>query len=320
MDLRERYRGAIYGLAIGDALGMPTEFKSLRQIEQAFGPNGIQDLPPKGMFTDDTQMSVALAEGLLDGGVDPDPEVVMPHVARRFVAWSKSPENFRAPGRTCMTACWRLDSGTPWKGAGVVHSKGCGAAMRAAPIGLLYADRAELRAIAHASSLVTHGHPASLAATHAAALAVRLLVEGTPPDDLLPGLHETTGLAPDWDELLARVPTALSATRDGAATPREVQQKGVEPWRLGESWVAEEAVASALYCFLLAHERGAGYPCAVRAGANTQGDSDSIACIAGGFAGACWGVGAIPADWVQRVEDREPLGGLADRLLAARRG
>ncbi|MBW1929882.1 MAG: ADP-ribosylglycohydrolase family protein, partial [Deltaproteobacteria bacterium] len=83
---------------------------------------------------------------------------------------------------------------------------------------------------------------------------------------------------------------------------------------LGEGWVGEEAVALALYCFLR-------YPdsyekCVLRA-ANTNGDSDSIACIAGAISGAYLGVNAIPANWVERIERSEYLIDLSDRLAEA---
>ncbi|MBN1101991.1 MAG: ADP-ribosylglycohydrolase family protein, partial [Deltaproteobacteria bacterium] len=85
------------------------------------------------------------------------------------------------------------------------------------------------------------------------------------------------------------------------------------PSLLGEGWVGEEAVALALYCFLKypdSYER-----CVIR-GANTNGDSDSVACIAGSISGAYLGVGAIREDWIQRIEKSEYLDDLARRLAA----
>ena len=91
------------------------------------------------------------------------------------------------------------------------NSKGCGSAMRVAPIGLLYRDLDVLRELSYASSIATHGHPAAQAAAHAAALAVRLLLDGHEPGDLVARLRErTTGFSSDWDRLLEAVPGALA--------------------------------------------------------------------------------------------------------------
>jgi ADP-ribosylglycohydrolase len=79
--------------------------------------------------------------------------------------------------------------------------------------------------------------------------------------------------------------------------------------------VAEEAVLMALYCFLKSPD---DFVATVRRGANTQGDSDSIASIAGGLSGAYLGVEALPAAWINRLEKSEYLGDVARRLAAAR--
>lgn len=312
----DRYKAVIWGLACGDALGKPTEFMGMDGIRSRFGENGIQHInQTKGLFTDDTQMAVALAEGLLDAhdnGVRDMaiPEDVMPYVAERFVEWAFGPKNNRAPGNTCMAGCRGLRDGKPWTESGVKNSKGCGSAMRAAPLGLVYkAD--QLKEISLASSLVTHGHQAAQEAAHVAALAVRLLLDGESPENLVERLlSEATD--PDLRKLLILVePYVKIALEHPDLIDTHLSRHG-----LGESWVGDEAVASALYCFLLAHERGEGYVETVRYGANTVGDSDSIACIAGSFAGAYWGLGkkGVPQDWIDKVEDTKELGDLAQRL------
>ena len=80
---------------------------------------------------------------------------------------------------------------------------------------------------------------------------------------------------------------------------------------LGEGWVGEEAVALALYCFL---KYPNGYENAVIRGANTNGDSDSVACIGGSISGAYLGIDAIPEKWIQRIEKTDYLDALAGRL------
>lgn len=80
---------------------------------------------------------------------------------------------------------------------------------------------------------------------------------------------------------------------------------------LGEGWISEEAVALALYCFLRYPD---DYEKTVFRGANTNGDSDSIACIAGSISGACLGISAIPVAWVKNIEKTQYLEDLSKRL------
>jgi ADP-ribosylglycohydrolase len=175
LTLRNRFQGAIIGLAVGDALGRPTEFiSSLEGLHAKFGRDGVTDFEPDshpaGTFTDDTQMSLAVARALLRAGHQPLDKLMLV-MADEFVSWNRSPENDRAPGITCRAGCANLERGIPWRDAGVAGSKGCGSAMRTAPIGLYYhGDEARLVKVARASSSLTHGHPTALAAAAATAL------------------------------------------------------------------------------------------------------------------------------------------------------
>lgn len=321
--MEPRFVGALLGLAIGDALGYPAEFRSREQILAEIGPRGIEgfiahkdprfsrpfivgpDHPP-GTYTDDTQMSLAVARALLACGRGAELETVMQAVAREFVAWSDSPDNNRAPGQTCMTGCANLRRGVPWREAGVAGSKGCGSAMRVAAIGLFYHDDLErVTKVARASSLPTHGHPAALEGAAAAALMVALALRGLEP----PAIHaeilaRCAGRSADFDDCLARVPGLLERE------PGEVLCEG----GLGEAWVAEEAVASALYCFW---RHPNDFRAAVLEAVNTDGDSDSIAAITGSVLGARLGQEGIPAAWVEQVEDGAMLRQLGRALRAA---
>lgn len=324
MLTRDRSRAVIFGLACGDALGWPTEFKKMPEIWARYGPTGIRDLcQTKGEFTDDTQMTVALARGLLDAFEETrdnsfinmaDPNYVMPFVAKRFVDWALSPENNRAPGSSCMGGCRGLAAGGHWTRTGVRGSPGCGALMRVAPVGLLYRNKTALRAVAEAQATCTHDSDTGRESAYLGALAIKLLVTGeiTHVTNLV---HELRSEAQTerQRELLTRVPVAVSQTMIGAMQPHEVMDFGDRP-RLGQSWKGDEALASALYCLLLADTRGGRFVETVRLGANTPGDSDSIASIAGGMAGALWGLETIPPAWIDRIEDTDRLAALADRL------
>jgi ADP-ribosylglycohydrolase len=322
-----RASGSLFGLAYGDALGRPTEFLTVAEIVRRYGPAGPRELTgDPALVTDDTQMALAVAWALHDAPAY-TPEVVEPLLRRRFVDWSVSPDNNRAPGMTCLRACAELDRGTRWQQATVAGSKGCGANMRVTPVGLLDVDLDTLAGLAQLQAGLTHGHPTGLAASELTAYAVRLLRDGAALTDLpdllaarareqrtvyranwLGDLWQRPGeatpeefIARGWDEclrVLGRLDAALARPDDGG-----------DPCRLtGEGWIAEEALATALLCAL----RHADDPVAALArGATTAGDSDSIAALAGAFLGAAHDMSAWPADWSTRIEYADQLATLA---------
>ncbi|MBT2416086.1 ADP-ribosylglycohydrolase family protein [Streptomyces sp. ISL-12] len=319
--------GALTGLALGDALGFPTEFSDVPAILAKCGPWREMALPTPAYVTDDTQMTLALARGLrtaTDRGVL-EPEGMAEAVREEFVAWNRSPENNRAPGTTCIRACELLeDRGRRWQDASRIHSKGCGADMRVAPLGLLPGLSDEQRAgAAQLQAALTHGHPTALAASDLTAHAVRLLATGAEPTGLVGllrsyALHHRTRyherwlgdlwtragdagpqefIARGWDECLA----ALDRLRGAVRT---VSPETDPCLATGAGWIAEEALATGLLCFLLFP----GDPLtALRRAACSSGDSDSIACLAGAFAGAHLGAGAWPEEWAGRIEYRSDL-------------
>lgn len=296
----------LFGLALGDALGAPTEFIKLPEIKRQYS-GYIQDPPDPALYTDDTQMTLALTEGLLDAGLDTDLDAQMNAVGKRFMAWLDDVEDHRAPGMTCITAVENFARGVGWREAGIVNSKGCGSAMRVATIGYLYQhDERRLREVAHASGLITHGHPTAVAASIAAAYAVKLALDGVPTSQYLPRiLPFVDGISEEFDAALYRVGHAGAWSDEEAALDH-----------IGQGWVGEEAVALALYCVIRFPD---DYSACVRRGANSNGDSDSIACIAGGISGARLGLDAIPAAWRERCENRDYLCDLAARMEQARR-
>jgi len=301
----DKAKGILFGLAIGDALGYPTEFMTLGKIKAKYGSQGISDLPEPALFSDDTQMTVAIAEALIEAG-DQDIETLMASVRRHFIAWLHSPENNRAPGRTCLQGVRHLEKGLHWSQSGIAESKGCGSAMRAATIGYYYQnDPGRLREVARATGICTHGHPTADAACIGTAYVVKLILDGQSPEVLIDRtLQFTTGISDEFERAILRV---------GECVTSADEEKTLSS--LGEGWVAEEAVALALYCFLRYPD---DYRAAVLRGANTNGDSDTIACIAGALAGARVGSKGIPAGWIQRIEKSRTLGALATRLAAER--
>ena len=319
--------GALFGLAFGDALGRPTEFMSYDRILAAYGPDGPRDLVGSpALVTDDTQMTLSVAAALAAALEQPPLTAGRLEAPLRaeYLAWAMSPDNNRAPGMTCLRSIGRLSEGGSWVAASEHGSKGCGANMRVAPVGLVpsLAD-AERAGAAQFQAALTHGHPTALAASELTMLAVLWLRDGLAPADLPAALRERCAtqrrvyhgdwlgdlwrgpgatspeefIARGWDECLGvldRLDAALAAP-DRVADPCLAT---------GEGWIAEEALATAALCFLLYPDEPVR---ALGRAAATCGDSDSIACLAGAFAGAAHGLGAWPRDWIARIE-------YADRL------
>ncbi|WP_424214485.1 ADP-ribosylglycohydrolase family protein [Streptomyces sp. BI20] len=329
--------GTLIGLALGDALGFPTEFHSVPSILAKTGPWRQMALPRPAFVTDDTQMTLALTRALTRTGSDapgarPDPERLAGALREEFVAWSVSPENNRAPGRTCMDACRLLARpDRDWRDASRIGSKGCGANMRVAPVGLMTHWTPEERAgAAQLQSALTHGHPTALAASDLTAHAVWLLASGADPTGLVGRLrsyaldnrtryHERwlgdlwmrtssdaspeSFMARGWDECLG----VLERLRRALVEPRPE----LDPCEAtGDGWIAEEALATGLHAFLLFPDEPLT---ALRRAACTRGDSDSIACLTGAFAGAWLGARAWPAAWREHLEHRDELLALGAR-------
>jgi ADP-ribosylglycohydrolase len=343
-----RLAGSLFGLAYGDALGKDTEFNSVAEIQRRFGPDGPSELPEPALVTDDTQMALAVGEGLVEvlgGGhasrtdvphPEPHPltsETLAPVWSRRFVEWAHSPDNNRAPGMTCLRACGGLAEGMAWVDATVAGSKGCGANMRVTPVGLVSGISSSTRAAAaQLQAALTHGHPTGLAASELTAYATWWLLDGMSPRDLPDALrtraedqrkvyHEAwlgdlwkrshddsaeSFIARGWADcigVLDRLDAAV-ATRDRVSDPCDAT---------GEGWIAEEALATALLCFLLFPDEPVA---ALQRAATTGGDSDSIAALAGAFAGAAYGIDAFPPAWRKRIEYADRLEAVAAGLVA----
>ncbi|MEV6599133.1 ADP-ribosylglycohydrolase family protein [Actinoplanes sp. NPDC051346] len=321
--------GSLFGLAYGDALGKPTEFQGYESIVARHGPGGPRDLEgDPALVTDDTQMALAVGEALVVAGTL-TPEAYEPVLRRAFLDWAASPDNNRAPGMTCLRACADLSDGRPWQRASQLHSKGCGANMRVTPLGLAPGLTEDQRAgAAQLQAGLTHGHATGLAASELTAFTVRWLADGLDPRELVSALRDRCTaqrgiyredwlgdlwqrpavdnpvqfIARGWDETDAALERVESALRR--------DDTGGDPClATGEGWVAEEALATALYCYLISPEE----PVSVLGrGAASSGDSDSIACLAGAFAGAALGMAAWPDEWQHRIEYADRLRALGD--------
>jgi ADP-ribosyl-[dinitrogen reductase] hydrolase len=341
--LRNRFRGCLLGGAVGDALGAPVEFLHWEEIERIYGKQGIRDYAPAygkiGAITDDTQMTMFTAEGLLSArmtyaqtGHDPD---FFRATSASYLRWLATQENTpraraseskpswllqqrklysrRAPGTTCLSALQSL-RGKQARAAN--DSKGCGGVMRSAPVGMYFAHellREPNRSSVHSRifgtakdlASITHGHPTGCLAAGAFALIVALLLTDHSLADAVKTAKDELKQQDSHKETLVALERA-----EKYAQARPGQQSMLR--ELGKGYVAEEALAMGLYCALSAEDFACGAVLAV----NHSGDSDSTGTITGNLLGAIHGVESIPAKWLTSLELREIIEALADDLAA----
>ena len=332
--LRTRIRGCLLAGAVGDALGAPIEFWPLTEIRRIWGASGVDGYLPAygrdgGAITDDTQMTLFTAEGLIRALVRSNERGVChpPSVIRRaYFRWLSTqgepwpdpdwpmddgpgwlvsvPElnQRRAPGSTCLGAL--RDGAHGEIGRRVNDSKGCGGVMRVAPIGL--GDVTDPFRLGAEVAALTHGHPSGYLA---AGFLAELIARVRNGDDLADAITATRATAQGYDdhqELIAAVDAAVRLAAGGRTSAGALES-------LGGGWVGEEALAIALCAALTAKDLRDGLLLAV----NHSGDSDSTGAITGNILGAVMGVEAIPEDLLDGLEIREVITEVADDLYEA---
>lgn len=300
--MRDRFRGCLLGVAIGDALGAPFEG---RPRVPAAELDAWARARAALRWTDDTAMTIGVAQSLLardgfDGA----------HMAT-VLAEGYAAEPWRGYGAGPPQVFAALDRGLAWDEAaaglfGGQGSHGNGGAMRAAPVGLVAADRDEAARLGRAQARITHAHELGQQGAAVQAVAVAWAVradDDADPDDLLAEVDQVETASP-LRETLDRL-TSVSTE----APPQEVAAV------LGHGVAAAEAVPAALHAFLRHPRSFAGV---LRDAIALGGDTDTIASMAGAVSGALLGAHAIPDAWRERLEDADRLVTLADALLALR--
>jgi ADP-ribosylglycohydrolase len=329
---RDRARGALYGLAIGDALGMPTQLLSRRQITQRWGPllTGFEPAPPghpiaagmpAGAVTDDTEQAVLLGRLLLSGPVDPR------EFAAALVVWERDMAargSLDLLGPSTRRAVEAVLAGTLPEEAGVSGDTN-GAAMRITPVGIKVAaddPRALVDAVEEAS-LVTHNTSVALAGAAAVAAAVSAGIGGAGSAG---GVAAVTSIAVDaalmgaergrWvagADVAARIRWATGLV---AGLPAE-EAADVIYSLVGTSLATQESVPAA-FAVLNAVPDDPWQACLLAA--SLGGDSDTVAAIAGAIGGAVHGLAAFPPRAIEVIDAQGlELADLADSLLALRR-
>ena len=297
--MKNRKRGALIGLAVGDALGAAVEFKSPGTFPKVTGyrGGGPHHLKP-GEWTDDTSMALALADSIASVGWDLNDQ------ARRYLAWWQKGEysvtgdcfdigitTRRALGQFQRTGDART-SGDPSESA-----SGNGSIMRLAPVPIRYADLfpdrlEELIEKLVESSLTTHASPLCQSSCVYMGLVLCGLIHGLPRDEVL---------SPSWEPLLhlkKSYPLHPKVDEVAAGSFRQKQPPEIE----GSGFVVK-SLEAALWAFHDAQD----FRQAVLRAVNLGDDADTTGAICGQFAGAYWGESGIPLEWRQGLARQDMI-------------
>lgn len=322
-EKRAQFRGCLIGGAVGDALGAAVEFMSLGEIKRVFGAAGLTDYAPAfgvaGTITDDTQLTLFTAEGLLRARANGTPP--LEEIWRAYRRWAHTQgvapwdammgeriglvlqqglHHSRAPGSTCLAAMQSGQRGTVQ--APLNDSKGCGGVMRVAPVGL--AGVADPFQLGLDVAALTHGHPSGYLPAGFFALLISQLLWGCPLSDAITTAQGRLALQPGHEETSDAVAHALTLAQLGPPRPGTVE-------RLGGGWTGHEALAIALLCSITAENFAGGVLRAV----NHSGDSDSTGSLTGQILGVLKGELAISNLWPARLELRELIRSVSDDMF-----
>lgn len=343
--IQDRIRGSLIGGAIGDAFGYPVEFiYSFEGIQARYGERGITRLDThqhwlgeeeqtgKAVVSDDTQMTLFTANGLLNAMSQSIP--LKTGICRAYIEWyliqigKKTPEYHdcwigdvpelnarRAPGNTCMSA---LDAIYRDKEPNN-NSKGCGGVMRVAPIPLYgVVERCmsvgEVDRLAAEAAEITHKHPLGfIPAALVAHVIYGLALDEAPTRASIEGyIHE--GMQA-METLFPCYPSDVKYMGELAEKAIALACNDNSDMEnitcLGEGWTGEEALAIALYCALKHFDN---FEEAMIAAVNHAGDSDSTGAVTGNILGAAIGYEAIPQFFKDDLEMHDLILHMADDL------
>lgn len=296
--LRDRYRGSMIGMAVGDAIGTTIEFsqagtKSVHDMVGG-GPFGL----PVGAWTDDTSMALCLAESLIL-----QQEFDAADQMRRYTWWHErgyfsSMDHCFDIGVTTRQALYRFaKDGNPFAGSTDEYTAGNGSLMRLAPIPLLYGyDDALCVMYARESSRTTHGAPQAVDACAAYALLIAGALRGH-THATLSGETYAPLMQHAWHHTIAEVVNGS-------------YRRHQPPHIAGKGYVVK-SLEAAMWAFY----HHATFADAVLAGINLGEDADTTGAIVGQLAGAVYGESGIPVRWRQRLRKYDVIAWRADELL-----
>lgn len=299
MNDLKKWQGCLMGLAVGDAVGASVEFKERGTFKTVTDMNGGGPFKlPKGYYTDDTIMTLCLADSLLySDGFDPKDQM------NRYVNWMDF--GHRSPTGTCFdigsTTYNALDDykfrGNPYAGNTSNYSSGNGAIMRMAPIPMFFKTTEEVLYFANRMSATTHGSPFCLESAEIFAHAIKMALNGYSKEYILEDVYERI------EKSQSILGVATNVLKSG------FHLKSIDEIK-GSGFVLESLEAS-LWCFF----NTANYKDAVLKATNLGDDTDTTAAITGQLAGAFYGIDDIPDKWVKQIYNYQEILDISDRLF-----
>ncbi|MFD8145788.1 ADP-ribosylglycohydrolase family protein [Streptomyces sp. NPDC059708] len=323
-DFRSRVRGALLGSAVGDALGAPVAGLTPDGVREAHGPAGLTGPAPahgrRGAVTAATQLTLFTVDGLIRAHVRRDTGAWHPptDVHRAYLRWAATqhdwgPDERRAdngwlareewlyvrrdPARACLTGFADDTRGTPDQPKNPT-ARDAAATVRSAPFGLLVGwESALVLQLAVECATQSHGHPTAYLSAGALAVIVHGLTRGEALDAAVRRALALLAARPGHQPVTDALRRALTA---GDGTPGALPSGGVRG--------AEDTLALAVHCALVAEDVAHGLRLAV----NHGGDSAATGALTGALLGALLGETALPAAWLAEVEGRPTILELAD--------
>lgn len=341
--LQDRIRGSMIGGACGDALGYPVEFiKTYQGIIEQYGEKGITHMAKpwaingepyqKALISDDTQMTLFTANGLLNAKRKSIEQRYA--ICEAYIEWyltqigkwsnkykdcwiARLPEmnKKRGPGHTCMSSLYTIYRGhEPYN-----DSKGCGGVMRISPIPLHALATGgisieDVDRLAGDAAEITHKNPLGFIPAALAAHIIYLLAKEEKPTRLT--LENATREGMEMmKRIYAKYPSDVKYMEElcgKAITLSKNSRPDLENIEaIGGGWTGEEALAIALYC---ATRHFDNFEEALIAAVNHAGDSDSTGAITGNILGAAIGYEAIPKSFLDDLELHDVILHMADDL------
>lgn len=299
-ELKDKFKGTLFGVAIGDALGNPLEGMTPERIVQKYGEViDYQELwEPKGTFTDDTELTLCTAKSLIKSK-----RLNLEDLANRFIRWLPDSNSF---GITCQSAIVNLKQGKKPHESGI-NSPGNGGAMRVSPLGLVYSkesDTDKLYQLIKDSTKVTHDNPQAIAGALAVGFGLTYLIrlgENLNPMKMLDYICDITKREDiGFSNKLSLVRNTLNLTPKEAAS------------LLGTSSNVLESVPFALYCFL---KNINDFEDNLVSAINAGGDTDTNASITGAFSGCYHGAKYIPKRWILGLREAKQIKNITNQLF-----
>jgi ADP-ribosylglycohydrolase len=307
-----RVTGALVGLAVGDALGLPVEFDPRSEREA----DPVSDMRPsdswrlaQGTWSDDTALALCLADSICEKGFDTE------DAGKRFVAWmdrglwSATGEAIGIGGST-RRALERVRAGLPavLSGGRGENDNGNGSLMRILPASIWLSslpEPAKLRTIA-AYSAITHGHPRSMLGCYLHCLVAGRLLAGEAPRAAYTAAME------EVRSRIAALPPSLRAEAPAYGRVLDGRLASASAASIRGSGYVVHCLEAAFWCLLTTSD----FRSCVLAAVNLGEDTDTTGAVAGGLAGLAYGRASVPEEWVSSLSRRPEIESLAGRFAS----